>query len=113
MSPRVTLRGSVRKTLVAVCLVTGAACANAPPPASEAATPPPATAETSAASSAVTEAPVAGPAVDAGSTAAPAADAGPVYQPPPPVVIRRSHVYATMEARDRKKLRIVSLLTTS
>lgn len=44
---------------------------------------------------------------------APAAEQPPAYQEPPPIVVRRYHVFASMEARVKKKVTITSLLTTA
>ena len=42
-----------------------------------------------------------------------AADGSAAYSEPPPVVVRRYHVFATMEARVKKKVTITSLLETA
>ncbi|MEZ4225072.1 MAG: hypothetical protein R3B13_29230 [Polyangiaceae bacterium] len=46
--------------------------------------------------------------VDAGSP-----DSAPIYTEPPPQVVRRHHVFATMKARAAKKVVITSVLTTA
>jgi hypothetical protein len=50
---------------------------------------------------------------DAASSPSAAKDGSAAYAEPPPVVVRRYHVFATMEARVKKKVTITSLLETA
>lgn len=50
---------------------------------------------------------------DAAPGEAPASTEPPAYQEPPPVVVRRYHVFATLETRAKQKVTLTSLLTTA
>ncbi len=114
-----------RKLLVAWVLAQAAACTGSATNRSESQPAPQATGERSPSASEASPAVVAGAAASDNAVGAeseptapaPAASAAPaappVYQEPPAVVLRRSHVYCAMESRFKSTVNIVSLLSTS
>lgn len=104
------------RTLAILLVGVAVACSPAPEPKATAATDPPASsgeARKPDAPDASGEPDASAP--DAGDAGPDAGDAGPepVYEAPPPLVVRRHHVFASLAARAGKRVTLTSLLSTA